>query len=66
MRDLSDAEIAAYIEADAPMQCAGSFKWEAMGISLFRATSSSDPTALQGLPLIALCALLRDEGYRIP
>jgi len=66
MRDLSDAEIAAYIEADAPMRCAGSFKWEALGISLFRATSSSDPTALQGLPLIALCALLRDEGYRIP
>ena len=66
MRDLSDAEINSYVARDQPLDCAGSFKWEALGISLFRSTESSDPTALQGLPLIELAQMLRTEGYRIP
>lgn len=66
MRELCDAEITAYIAKDQPFDCAGSFKWEALGISLFRSTASSDPTALQGLPLIELAQMLRTEGYRIP
>ncbi|MDG1065571.1 MAG: Maf family protein [Luminiphilus sp.] len=66
MRDLSDAEITAYIARDQPLDCAGSFKWEALGISLFRSTKASDPTALQGLPLIELSHMLRGQGYRIP
>lgn len=66
MRDLCDAEITSYIAKDQPLDCAGSFKWEALGISLFRATESADPTALQGLPLIELAQMLRTQGYRIP
>lgn len=66
MRALSDIEISAYITLDQPLDCAGSFKWEALGISLFNATEGPDPTALQGLPLIKLAQMLRDQGYRIP
>lgn len=66
MRKLSPSEITSYIAADQPLDCAGSFKWEALGISLFRSTESTDPTALQGLPLIALAQMLRDQDYRIP
>ena len=66
MRKLTEAEIKAYVAQDEPFDCAGSFKWESLGISLFTGTTSPDPTALQGLPLIALCDLLRSEGYCIP
>jgi septum formation protein len=66
MRNLSAGEITSYIAADQPLDCAGSFKWEALGISLFRSTDSTDPTALQGLPLIELAQMLRDQDYRIP
>lgn len=66
MRKLSSSEITSYIAADQPLDCAGSFKWEALGISLFRSTESTDPTALQGLPLIELAQMLRDQDYRIP
>ncbi|MGB1439101.1 MAG: Maf family protein [Luminiphilus sp.] len=66
MRPLSNAEIERYVERDQPFDCAGSFKWEALGISLFRATEGPDPTALQGLPLIALSELLRQQGFQVP
>ena len=66
MRTLSDEEIVSYVARDQPLDCAGSFKWESLGISLFRSTEGPDPTALQGLPLIALAELLRQQGYRIP
>ncbi len=66
MRSLSDCEITFYIAVDQPLDCAGSFKWEALGISLFRSTESTDPTALQGLPLIELAQMLRVQDYRIP
>lgn len=58
----SDREIACYVEREQPLDCAGSFKWEALGIALFEALSGDDPTALEGLPLIALCRLLREVG----
>ncbi|AFU97945.1 Maf family protein [Simiduia agarivorans] len=59
---LSDEQIAYYIDAESPLDCAGSFKCEGLGTALFVRHQGSDPTALVGLPLIALCALLRAEG----
>lgn len=65
-RRLSDAEIARYVDAEQPYDCAGSFKSEGLGIALFEAIESSDPTALIGLPLIATARLLREAGYSLP
>jgi len=65
-RNLRTDEIERYIEQDQPLDCAGSFKSEALGISLFKSLSSTDPTALEGLPLIAVCELLREAGLEIP
>lgn len=62
LRQLSPAEIASYIEKEQPLDCAGSFKVEGLGISLFDWIRSDDPSALIGLPLIALCQLLRQAG----
>ena len=61
-RDLSDAEIESYLQAEKPYDCAGSAKSEGLGISLLAAIESDDPTALIGLPLIRTCALLRRAG----
>ena len=66
IRVLSLAEIVRYIDADEPLDCAGSFKVERRGVSLFRSVKSEDPTALEGLPLIQLCQWLRDQGFSIP
>jgi MAF protein len=66
LRPLSTEEITRYVEADTPLDCAGSFKWERLGISLMRELEGPDPTALEGLPLIKLCAMLRDEGVLVP
>nr|WP_239538060.1 nucleoside triphosphate pyrophosphatase [Dyella mobilis] len=65
-RQLQPAEIARYIEREQPLDCAGSFKCEGLGISLFERIENSDPTALIGLPLIALAQLLRDAGLSVP
>ncbi len=65
-RELTPAEIARYIEREQPLECAGSFKCEGLGISLFAAIDSSDPSALIGLPLIALARLLRETGMAVP
>jgi 7-methyl-GTP pyrophosphatase len=65
-RELSSGEIERYLKREAPYQSAGSFKVEGLGISLFEAVHSDDPTALIGLPLIALCRLLRQAGIAIP
>ncbi|NQD38899.1 septum formation protein Maf [Permianibacter sp. IMCC34836] len=62
LRQLSPAEIAAYIKKEQPLDCAGSFKVEGLGISLFDWIRSDDPSALIGLPLIGLCRLLREAG----
>jgi septum formation protein len=59
-RNLSSAEIEAYLKADTPYDCAGSFKAESLGVSLFESVKSDDPSALIGLPLIKLSQLLRD------
>jgi septum formation protein len=61
-KDLLDAQIDHYLQQESPFDCAGSFKCEGLGISLFRAIRSDDPTALIGLPLIQLCQLLDDLG----
>jgi septum formation protein len=61
-RTLSDAEIVAYLDREAPYDCAGGVKSEALGIVLFEKIESDDPSALVGLPLIALARMLRAEG----
>lgn len=65
-RPLQRAEIERYVDAEQPFDCAGSFKCEGLGIALFEAIESHDPTALVGLPLIALCGLLRQSGHAVP
>ncbi|MEQ1438622.1 nucleoside triphosphate pyrophosphatase [Fontimonas sp. SYSU GA230001] len=65
-RALQHAEIERYVDAEPALDCAGSFKCEGYGISLFEAIESSDPTGLIGLPLIAVCRLLREAGYALP
>jgi septum formation protein len=60
--DLDPARIARYVERERPLDCAGSFKVEGLGISLFESVRSDDPTALVGLPLILLCRFLRASG----
>jgi len=66
MRRLDEAEIQRYLRRDLPYDCAGSAKIEALGITLVESVESEDPTALVGLPLIALCALLRRAGVSLP
>lgn len=66
MRSLTLREIEHYVAADNPLDCAGSFKWESLGITLFQHIKTEDPTALEGLPLIALCDLLRGYGLTLP
>jgi septum formation protein len=61
-RDLPDAELDAYLRIEQPYDCAGSAKNEGLGIALLERIDSSDPTALTGLPLIALTSMLRRAG----
>jgi septum formation protein len=65
-RQLDDEEIARYLAAEQPWDCAGSFKSEGLGACLFDAIRNDDPTALVGLPLIALARTLRGFGYALP
>ena len=65
-RSLSDEEITRYVAADNPLDCAGAFKAEALGITLFERIDSQDPTALTGLPLIWLSGALRRAGFPLP
>lgn len=65
-RELDDASLRRYIAAEKPLDCAGSFKSEALGITLFEKIENEDPTALMGLPLIALARLLREAGVELP
>ena len=64
-RALSETEIARYVDREQPYDCAGSVRSEALGIALFEEIRSDDPTALIGLPLIALSRLLRAEGVNV-
>lgn len=61
-RALSETEIAAYVRLEQPLNCAGSFKSEGLGIALFDRLEGRDPNALIGMPLIALLEMLRAEG----
>lgn len=65
-RALTRREIERYVDVEQPFDCAGSFKSEAMGIALFEAIETVDPTALIGLPLIATARLLRSAGFELP
>ncbi len=65
-RDLQAMEIETYLNKERPYDCAGSFKSEALGISLIAKMTGDDPTALIGLPLIRLCEMLRHQGINIP
>lgn len=64
-RPLSASEIAAYVARESPIDCAGSFKSEGLGIALFDAIEGKDPNALVGLPLIDLCRMLRNAGVDV-
>ena len=61
-RDLPDAELDAYLRIEQPYDCAGSAKNEGLGIAILESIHSNDPSALTGLPLIALCNMLRQAG----
>ncbi|PKF50344.1 Maf family protein [Enterovibrio nigricans] len=61
-RDLNDQEIKRYVERERPLDCAGSFKCESLGIALFNRLEGRDPNTLVGLPLIRLCEMLKEEG----
>lgn len=65
-RQLTLAEIERYIEIDQPLHCAGSFKCESLGISLFERMVGDDQTTLMGLPMIQLCKILRAFGINTP
>jgi len=65
-RELDVAQIERYLQQDQPYDCAGSAKIEALGITLVERVESDDPTALIGLPLIALVTMLQKEGIHIP
>lgn len=65
-RPLSEAEIIRYVQREQPLDCAGSAKSEGLGISLLDYMRGDDPTALIGLPLIALARMLRAEGVQVP
>ena len=66
LRILSEQQIERYICAEQPYDCAGSFKMEGLGISLFKRLIGDDPNTLIGLPLIRLVELLAIEGIDIP
>lgn len=65
-RRLSAAEIERYVQREQPLDCAGSFKVESLGIALLESVESEDPTGLIGLPLIWLAAALRTAGCTVP
>lgn len=64
-RDFADAEMEHYLEREDALDCAGSAKSEGLGIALIASMQSDDPTALIGLPLIALTEMLRNEGFGV-
>lgn len=65
-RSLTGQEIDRYVERERPFDCAGGFRAEGLGISLFESIESHDPTALIGLPLIWLACALRRAGFLLP
>lgn len=65
-RQFSDEEIERYLDKEQPYHCAGSARSEGLGIALLDRMRGDDPNALIGLPLIALCTMLRAEGVPLP
>lgn len=65
-RRLSSSEIERYVERDQPLHCAGSFKCESLGISLFEQMIGQDQTTLMGMPMIQLCKILRQLNMSMP
>jgi septum formation protein len=65
-RTYSEDEIERYLEQEPALDCAGSAKSEGLGIALLERLAGDDPTALVGLPLIALAQMLRAEGFKVP
>ena len=65
-RTLDSSTIERYVEREQPLDCAGGFKSEALGITLCESIDSVDPTGLIGLPLIRVAAVLREAGYELP
>jgi len=65
-RSLNDEEIVRYVAAEQALDCAGAFKAEGLGITLFERIDSQDPTAIMGLPLIWLASALRRAGFALP
>lgn len=66
LRELDSAQVERYLQTEQPYDCAGSFKAEGLGVSLFRETEGSDATSLIGLPLIRLVQMLAEEGISVP
>lgn len=65
-RTLDEATVERYVALESPLDCAGGFKSEGLGITLCESIDSVDPTALIGLPLILLSKVLRDVGFDLP
>lgn len=66
LRALSDEEISRYVDADSPLDCCGAYRIEALGISIFESIRGDDPSAIEGLPLMGVCAALRRAGFLVP
>ena len=65
MRPLGPEQIRRYVELDHPMDCAGSYKLESLGVALFERVAGSDPTAIVGMPLMRLVSMLDAVGYDV-
>lgn len=65
MRGLEEGQIRRYVDLDEPLDCAGSYKLESLGVALFERVSGSDPTAIVGMPLMQLVTLLKEMGYDV-
>jgi septum formation protein len=66
MRSLTAEEMARYVAHDQPLDCAGSYKLESLGITLFEQITSADQTAIIGLPLLETARRLREHGFQLP
>jgi len=66
MRSLDEGEVQRYVAAERPFDCAGSYRIESLGIALFESIHCHDHTAIVGLPLLRLCAVLRGLGLTVP
>jgi septum formation protein len=64
-RELTDAEIETYLQAEKPYDCAGSAKSEGLGIALLESIDNDDPSALVGLPLIRTCQMIQAAGIKV-